>query len=660
MNPVSQSHIGVAAVRELETLDVHKVLIYLLSSGHAENIAGLPLLSEISGDRVFLVRTTTSSARSSRTLLDGKQGALFKALDSTAIDLVQLPAEAANVLRNTGPGILNVVKLNSRHIIEYLKKFSSSPLFDGPADNRSVWLYDFWGWLIDSPLKTDVIRAPEFVGLSILPCEDGIHSVRDGVFDGHIALPELVEALRSLSVKFVGRAFTRSAATWLLAERKLQNPDNAVVILDNVVVDHPVDLGECAVVLRDHLEAGLAHVSKPTEKRVLTLGRLPIHDLAISSDTGVIPTTGPLPSVRVLFDIGDYDGLLPTIDDYAYVRNLTANIGRHLSKTFQVEQKAHNTDIILELAVKHFASQSKHLQASFLELILERQSFLTPDVIRQLKETPFVLPADGTTLRAPAELIDPECQMAIKLLDRDDSRLPKATSAEDSRIAGALHNLGLLMSDLSLAIVQEKINWIIDTSHPERVRHDRALALLTYIKENKFSCTGLQIKDTDAWLPADDGSLRCTSDCFSTRKRNPHLFDRVVPTFSVEVSSSLRRSVGLDRPIPLDILIRQLKCCLDEPDERDQWQLLVDIIEELGKRNAKIGSTDIECLIETTLPHAWIPVDSQALVKTSYACFHDNLAVGHGLPFHVVHTPLSRVSSIKSFLTRMGCNEECV
>ena len=639
-----------------EPAKVDRILSYLLSTEDLALIVGLPLVRVISGEYITLKES--SDGGPVHTLLTGSDKTVFGNYDHNAIDLTQLPPNAAELLRQKGPSILNVSSLTSGQVIKYLAaafhqlnislELSSSATVPDPMID---WLALFWKWLGAWSCRFDLFHF--ICALRLIPTSrKTLVSSAHGVFD-HVGGLDvaLLDALETAGILFLHPKVASAARLPLGEQNVVKSVMSGHHILNHISMDCARRIkSRAASLLRNHLLSSLANsrgLGPLNDKQQSILRCLPIYPtlvapvLRTSSGRAVqeIKPIAVAQSIKAVVGIS----LIPVIEDTVFLDDCGA-----ILEYLHGDGELLNADGVLSMAIDNMPQQPKHLQRAFVKYIVSNRDSVTNGLLRRLSRAPFVaVCGDSLFPRAPQDLFDPKCAVAALL--PNDNRCPCISDDDDKAIVAGLLSLGLLRRTLADDIVQERIAHI--SRYPSAQGSvNLAIILIRLIVEQHYDCSGLDIDPGWKWLPTKDG-LRGSLDCHHHYAHPSELFDEVLPALAVSsLSDSLVRALRWNEPIPLIVVKSQMDTVL----QHGQGHKLHPIIRELSERvdSFSLEKYDILALISD---RPWIPISQRCIASTSHAILSSDVELPPG--FYQIPASLTDNPNTRQFLQLMGCSE---
>ena len=631
---------------------------YLLSTGDINNIGNLPVVPLVGGRKVALV-PTHSKPLSRHTLLERLEYDVFGACDDNAIALAHLPKAVAELLREYGPSYVNVEHLTSEKVIKYLDLHPNRlglNLSTVETDALAVkWLSAFWVWFNESALKDELF--PKLRKVYLLPCTAGLKTAERPVFQMVGEHPNLVQDLMMFGVPFLHSTCDVPAQNILAKHGLLKKINNIHALLEYLssCSYEAIALDETkAQLLLNHiascLPASCSSHGRLSREMQKTLRRLPVFCLVTTDGHNITAKVIHIPigsTVRGIVSTSSR-AILPRISHTVYIdlSNGPRQILPYLEPN-QPDPMSH--DQLLSLAIEHLAEQPQRLQATILEHIIDHRHSTPPSILQKLRQRSFVYTIDGTT-HAPNDVIDPSSSL-VALFPQSNDRLARTSNKVEKLIVDYLSYLDLLQSSLTGDIIKERIQYVSRRTEPLVAK-----ALLKAIRSSSFDCRSIDIDLHARWLPTAQGLLN-SSECrpSSFLEDEMSLFDQVLHVLEdgITVSASLRVALGWDRPIPFDILVKQL----DRVLTKNMTRKVSPIIRELSKRELSVS--DLNALRGVTSTRGWIPQSGQPNVLISTA----DAVISHPIKkagFLQISATLLDRREVESFLRRMGCSDKYV
>jgi hypothetical protein len=644
-------------VKALTSNGLDTVLDYLASGQDPSYLLGLPVFTTRNDTHVTLVHASEGTRR---TLVPAGDE-LFSQIDEHAILLRLMPSSVARLLLTKGPSLLNVAKLDASRVVAYLTGLSpnndpSSGLKD--HNNHLTWLLTFWLWLPSCTFKSNVIKNTSVSTLHVVPAwHGGYLRLCDTIFI-HPGENDLAEALSLSGYRLIHEALSGNSATMLQQEGGVHT---SVVMQDllqhgpsSPIILNPVH----GSALRDHVISLLSKLRSkklPGPAPAKRLRALPIYEIMRAESGNVDYEWCSLPENSAVISVQPAITLVPTIPATAFVRDLSTIIASHLGVVHDKGRPQGQSEIT-RLAIQHLPHQDKIFQANLLEYIVQHRTSLPHGIVDPLRRTCFVQ-SSANDLRAPMDLLDPECAIAIHLYDKDNYRLPARDDQVLGQIVTSLRILTLLRSTFTNDIIHECIESIQDQSKETYVRVERACQLIELVRSHQYKCSGLVAKPSwTRWLPTADGQLTSADQCFDPGLHSAFLFDAVTPVLARTMSAHLRKIVGLTSPPNNAIIIQQLDATLNRMSH-DAFQRLSMIYTELGKRLSKdeVSVEELRLLSNAVKDRAWIPIEPGIVLDNKRAAFSVPFLDVQGLPFRAVPATFASSPGVSQLLSRLGC-----
>ncbi|KAH7922300.1 hypothetical protein BV22DRAFT_1094901 [Leucogyrophana mollusca] len=650
------------ALQGLTSSDKNRLLVYLLSTNNLGNVKGLPLAPLVNG--TLAVFESPAADVVCHTLFEKEDAAVYRQYDELALALFRLPSSVVSLMCSMGPHHLNVRPLTNDHVVNYLgiafREFGV-PLQGTPSvhlDNTGVqWILRFWEWLAKSTMRVKLL--PSIRHFSLVACSDGaLRPCTGPIFDASSVDVGTQAALGQIGLVFLHPAFPLSAHRVLRDLKILNSVDEAHDVLSHAKISCTVDV-PAAKKIRHHLANSLPVSHRKADLLKGTLWRalraLPIYPLlrpGAGGETpvilGDIPESTRVESVTGITLIPEVQGVLFLDDCYPLLRFLR---GEAKSSELRLEG-------VVRLALDHFCEQPKHLQRAFLECLLSRRESFPSGFYTTLKKAAFVAVGNDSCW-APQDVVDPGSVIACLYppIQEYHSKfcLPATSLPDDAAIVTNLRRLGLLQSQLSAGVVEDRIKFL--TTAPPISPETRTLShqLLDAMIQSNFDCSQLRGLNAEArWLPTRQGLCRAT-ECHHPAAHPTELFDEVLPILDVDVSMlprSLLVFLGWDRPLEYNVLKQQFAAVLtSNPDAI--FRKMPPVLEVLSR--LPLSSSDVADL--RTLVHDvdWIPISPERCAPTSHVILSSQYTLPIG--FSLVPPVLARDVHLYDFLRRMGCQD---
>ncbi|OCH87991.1 hypothetical protein OBBRIDRAFT_117037 [Obba rivulosa] len=672
LNPVSarESMLMDGAFKDLDTCSKNQILCYLLSTSDLKMLCDVPLIPLVSGSLVALCERE-KGPRKHIMFSTTEEGRIFGRQDPNALLLSELPSSVAERLINYGESTLNVTTLRSKGVYPLitaeLRSHNVTSFGSRPQCSETLlsWLVSFWSWF-GAWAGADE-QYPSIRGMLLVPGENGRLSELDANIFSSLQNNSVKSVLARAGLTFLHPRFPPTSRQYLQQHGVLKDPCNANDLLDALhLLGVSMAEGD-AKVLRKHLSTHLAKIGRLNDDRKAKLRALAIYPVLFPTRDSnrhtfrrVIESLPAEPTIN--FVDFDAQNLLPHVQQHVF---LPANEDvQSLVEHFDLRATARRTSLydIVQLTVAHFQSQPDILQYSVLNRLVFNNTLRSHHVMHALKNAVFVKAGDGTT-QTPANIIDilkPSCLLRERGLVLPTERCYPSGKDVHHKIIEELSALALLRENLTADFVADRVSTIVKLSRDSdscNDAHTMSRALIQVLNATKFDCSTLQ--DTvrmEAWLPLPTGEFCAPNKCRDGHTR--WLCDRILPVINFSLPPSLTRFLHWDEPIPLDILVAQLKT-VTETELPDQWAYLKKIILEFGRRDSNIDDSRIQEIVDITKqplelsssPRPWIPVHRSLVVPTDNAVFEFCTAPG----FYTIPTEILSADGVKPFLKRVGC-----
>lgn len=677
----------------------NSILDFLLKSHGVQLLVGLPLLKNVDGQYITLQTLVSpkSSAAAKQTLhplLNLQSAPLFRAYDSNAIALHELPRVIATNLEENGPGNLNVVKLTAEKVVEYLSSDPrwtsapppppppSTPTSPTPASltplESTQWLAKFYQWLSGQSFASDFLQIPEVRELYIVPTQLGLKRVVDPVFDMMGATT--LRCLRALGVGMLDPAVGFVAKTFLTGAGGVLRKDGDVKgILDGAIVDGTAattsatspstSLGLTCLEWKPLIDYIVRHAQADQlgEEQRRKLRLLPIYPLLDPFDSTHTPRPEAIPENKIVHGVTSVD-LLPIIDGCVYLDLRGYLVGSHgilhfLSTTPSSNERPLTSGDLLSLGVRNFGSQPPEIQGSIVSYVVKHEKSIPRETLEKLWEMSFIVCRDGV-VRRPGEVVDPTSTGGLGgilsiCVDKDDvdgekvfdECLPRMESDADKEIMAGLKKLP--MSPLKTALDQAlllKITAWISRNTDQKAATEASRRLLKLLTTNlEYGVFVEAIPKDHKWIPTNAG-LKAPHEC---RDRNPHyaLFDEVYALVDdgIQVTDVLRDAFGWTQKLSHDNLFDQLDATLRKGGD---YTKIREIVKAIG--SDKIAQEDLERLRGLLDGQAWVPTTARNLVKP------EDAVLGHAgdeTGFFEVSFNEAAYPEVVEFLRHMGVRD---
>ena len=615
-----------------------------MSDGDIRNTFGLSLLPTLNGSFVSIGHHDQSPHRF--IALTNDEVRVFKVSAGDAIPLDVLSPEVANIIRqDSGPA--NVDLLSPHSVITYLSREAQPP--------SDEWLADFWCWLEEWRHNTELISLlKNNVALPLIPTTRGPKGLSYPVFKT-MQDADNTQLIRKLDLAFVSSVLAPSVVQLLSNQNLLKNASDLNDILGTI------SLATMPSFTEDEAKSIFAHI-------VGYHGQLSSDNLGTLRELAIFPVMTPRKEFqpeemsncsvtwRSIFRIYVKGitpmRLIPLLDDDVHFLDKASihDPSCAVLKSLQI-QHLKEEDILLH-ALNHFTSQSKSLQVAFVSYIKHNQHHL-PNVVKEtLLKTRF-LRTGGGILQSPENVIDPNSPL-VNLFPQgyEDWRLSKIESNHDRQLVDCLRELGSMKMNLTADLVQERISYISSNStSPEAIAI--SYSLLVLMNKPTFPCSGLTFEPDVAWLPTKE-RLVSPRRCINSGRSDTDLFDDVLITLdeSISISPSFKALMNWDKPLPIEIVMKQLRRVLDLPDPESRSHKIRSIIRELGGR--QLQDAELQNIKQMVTSRRWIPTKSGILAPHSRAVF-THVAGSSG--FYEIDFSMAD-KEIYQFLSRMGCSEK--
>ncbi|KAF6756618.1 hypothetical protein DFP72DRAFT_893244 [Ephemerocybe angulata] len=646
------------------------ILGYLLSSGNVADIVGIPIVPAVSGGFVSL---SSSAAQPKHTLLEVDESELFGPCDSNAIRIDDLPEAFRGLFRTQGPSKLNVKRLDTGMVVQYL---ALHPTRNGvdlartiPDAEALTFISRFWTWTEGWRERSKLVNGA-LDNVYLLP---SIHGMKQAdrarpVFDSEPIQrkPAVHTYLSNLGVPFLN-GLERGAKAALTNIGLLKSPDDIDALLNSIV--HPKIVGLSS----DHAKLVLQHFndnipqwrrSNFSDYQASTFKKLPIFPSVEYDD---VPLGDPV--LRLKLRWISVEGLVVYgVQSKAVLPQLPNTVfldcdlfSKHLLHILNPSAPAPLSSLdALSLTLKRLDQQPKKLLSSFLDYAV-RSGGLTFNMLKSLRTEKFVLSASGSR-EAPSTLIDPLSPI-YPLFDHDKHRQPRLEDALDREIVKSLSTLGLLDRNLSAGNIMDRIHYVESTPDSNSA-FETSIKLLNIICQSNFDCTSLPLNRSTVWVPVQKGSLAAANGCRPAKGQtsldDESLFDRVldrVHSRVATISPLLGQRLGWNDPIPFSVLVRQLGHVLDDGQsdtvQRDAVPTVITLILELSKRTP-LREEEWRSLKEVLEGRQWVPVSGTLGDQLVFSWQAVLSSPFQGI-YQVVRILTSRNLS-QEFLKKLGCS----
>ena len=356
--------------------DISVVLEYLLSTDNILNIIGLPFIKTVSGSVAVLSALNSQPPKKTYTMLDrGEFNVFGKCDDDSIIALKDLPSHVAKILQSQGPESINVEKLGSQRIVEYLALYPIRLGLDSSClkvEHRAVqWLSIFWVWI--STYSDKEYLYGEIEHLYLLPTTQGLKTVETTLFKSRGEHPVNIEHLSFLGVVFLDADVNEAAHAVIASRGRLKFINQDIhALLDSLPSDPSslsLDKGTRSFILKFisvRASAACASQGPFNEEQIRRLRKLPIYPVLVSSDTPPLTYNWTfIPdgySIRTI----SRPNFLPVVENIVFVEAqfLTSPLLGYLQPD---NPHALSEDQFLALTLEHFTEQSTSLQGVVLQ-----------------------------------------------------------------------------------------------------------------------------------------------------------------------------------------------------------------------------------------------------------------------------------------------------
>ncbi len=612
---------------------------YFLSEKDFSSIHGLPLFPILDGLHISLDNRDATHRRYIALTTDEVD--MFRASAGDAISLDELPHEVAALVREKGTTQANIDLLSPQSAVAYL---SSEP--EPLSDQR---LAKFWAWLEKWQhhdqamvlLKSNTI-------LRLIPTSKGPQLVSSATFPA-----PGVPSFEKLGLAFVSSVLP-SAVVQFLSNYEIvkdTNDMNHFLAAINLAALQPLSDDEAKSVF-DHISTYYRSLSGDDLSKLKKLPVFPV--LVPRANVQSSAKHNSCVKWRAIHDL-NIKGISPTMpipltDELNFLDiSSLSDPSCSLIKALQIPV-LNDEDILLQ-ALGRFSSQPKPLRALFISYIRQNHRS-TNSITLLLRKTRFI-PASNGALQSPIEVIDPESQLKSLFPAVSSSwPIPIIEDDHDRKILDDLRHLKMMKRYLSADIVQERIAYI-SANHSSADALIVARSLLSLMNDPSFICAGLSIDHSLRWIPTQTG-LVSSKECIDCGRKDADLFDEVLATLdkTISITPSFRSLMSWDKPLPLDVLTKQMDRVLKQPSSTTQHGKISAIIMELAGR--QLGDADVKAIQETIAGQPWVPTESGTLARPARAVFDG--AVGSSC-FNKISFSKTR-KQIYQFLTRMGCLDQ--
>ena len=159
-----------------------------------------------------------------------------------------------------------------------------------------------------------------------------------------------------------------------------------------------------------------------------------------------------------------------------------------------------------------------------------------------------------------------------------------------------------------------------------------------------------------SWIPTSNGPQR-PRDCRDTNFSV--LCDRVTPILDMQTptalqSQYLRRMLGWDEPVPMDIIIAQYRQILkpSEPQSSSRSEYLDGLTSQLGRRLKEVTTVQLDDLASFAHQVPWVFTSTGELQLPAFAVF---VLPARLRGFGQISSELARRPGVKEFLICISC-----
>ena len=613
---------------------------YFLSSKDFSSTHGLPLFPTLDGWYISLDERDSTSQR--YIALTANEVDVFRASAGNAISLDELPREVAMLVQKQGTTQANIDLLSPPTVVAYL---SSNP----PLSDQQLLM--FWTWLEKWKHRDQAMALLKSnTVLHLIPTSKGPQLLSSPTFPA-----PGIPLFEKLGLAFVSSVLPRAVVQFLNNHEVVKDIRDMKHVLAaiNLAALHLQPLSD------DEAKSVFDHIStyyRPLSSDNLgKLTKLPIFPVLVPRAN--IQSSAKRSSYVKWRAIHGLDNmgispmrLIPVIDGINFLdKSRLSDSSYSLIKALQIPLLSDERVVLPALSL--FSSQPKPLRALFVSYI--RQNHRSTDSITSLLQKTRFIPASNGALLSPIEAIDPNSQLKSLFPAVSGSRpIPTIEDDHDCKILDDLRHLKMIKARLSADIVQERIAYI-SANHFSADTLIVARSLLSLMNDKNFNCASLSIDHSLRWLPTQVGFVS-SKECIDCGRKDADLFDEVLTTLdeTISITPFFRSLVSWDKPLPLDILTKQLDCVLKRPSSDTQCGKISKIIEELAGR--QLGDVDVMAIQEAVAGRPWVPTKSGALVRPSRAVFAG--AVNSGCFHKISFSKMQK--QIYQFLTRMGCLDQ--
>ncbi|TFK35891.1 hypothetical protein BDQ12DRAFT_267709 [Crucibulum laeve] len=649
---------SITSLQLLDQEDIAAILEYLVSTEDIKNVGGLPLfqLSNEAGMRISLVlRHLTEKMY---TLLERDEYEVFDLCDEQAIYLHLLPPKVSTILRNKGPSVLNVNKLDSKRIVQYLELYPNRlnlNLSLAHIDVATVnWLSNFWSWVQTWREREQFYTA--FQHLYLLPSRTGLRKADRPIFETVGIHPILLRNLEHLGVCFINSQLTAPARTVLKSSSVglLRHINDVAILLQCIhsPVTATLESHESARLLAAHIAHHLPlPIPLPLRTKLRSLPIFPVLSVQPKHPFEVNKSWAPVPEGVTVKGTRTTE-ILPITQNIVFLDVSSNGINASILPFLDDASGSTLNDVeIVSLALEDFTKQPLHVQAQFVHYILRHTNSIPPRIVSKLKSLPFIAATDGS-IHSPSDLLDTDSLVAI-LFGEQSSQIPRTGNQVEQSMIRDIQSLGLFQKDLTNDILLDRMKFASFSNSM-----DMAKRLLSIMIKSSFDWSRFSIPSDLAWMPTKNG-LKTLTQCRDEESR-PELFDEVLfmPDTDRCIPRRLREAFGWDQSLSLTVLTEQLSRTLDQASKVFAQPHLFygkvwEIIREIGMR--QLNPSDIRHLRSVTLNRPWVPVSNGQLVSISSAVLMPGM---ESAGFFEVSFDIRRYQQVRSFLKCMGCVEQ--
>ncbi|RPD56795.1 hypothetical protein L226DRAFT_469097 [Lentinus tigrinus ALCF2SS1-7] len=643
-------------LHELLPAERNTVVEFLLRDRNLEDLVDVPVIPLVRGGTVALsVRRRFGNPP--YMLFSKEDAELFGQIEPQAVALHDLPTTARLLLVSDGSRRLNVMTLSCAKAGRYIREASSkfpypSPSVDSWSWARSCeWLGAFWSWIADCPFRTDLIKG---IGdLPLLPTTaSGFCTPNEHVFSLSPDSDDSRAILSRIGMKFlhssIPTAFLQQCRPTILWT--ISKPSDLLDALGSVPLHTIRDDGEATKIIQEQLSLTLNIYVRLTNSQEATLRALPIHPVLTNSSANCIQScSSSLPATSKLCCLTSLSPLpLPTVDNTTFV-HVTSTARPILEKIdYTAVVRPLSEQHLLQLHVDHIIMQSPAIRLRVLEHMVNHPQSRTSAVLDKLRKSPIIR-VGGERYAAPQDVIDPHSPIS-SIVSPGDFDAIFDDRGDNLRIADALAQLGLLRKELDADYVGQRI---ISFRQHGASSMDAASRLLRTLDCTFYPCSGVRGIDEIAWIPTKAG-LRTARETRDTSQRM--LCDRVWDLLDMPPlrSPPLLQMLGWHEPIPVDILIKQLRQLLSESRGNELPQYLVNLITEFGHRysTSSLSSPQVDQLFDLLLSQEWVSTSDGGLRQAPFAVFETPSRLRG---FGQISLDFAARPGVKDFLLRMGC-----